>query len=116
MEKKTKKNLRKQEGGFYFGNRGNKDLNRRFKNKTPQNLLLIFLDELLTTENITIDVLGEGEGTYGIIFVIRLNDDYYSSIRDSDLAIRDYNGFPCKRILLKLCYIDSNLKEVKLLL
>ena len=103
--KKFKKKKSKK-GGFYFGTASN-DLETMPSN--PETVLSDYLTHIFSKDYVTVEPLGE-EGIYGIILVIKFNKTFLKTIEPTTFAIRDYNGAPCKQLILKLCYIDPNLK------
>ena len=100
------KNKNKQKGGFYFGTATN-DNQERLEDihMTLEN----YFKYIFNNNIITIEPLGN-EGAFGSIFVLKFNDNYLRSIKGSDFAIRDYNSRPCKRMLIKLSYINPTLR------
>ena len=89
------------QGGFYWGTKneyanGNSDTN----------------SEIITLlENQDVEITPFKEGVYGYILLITFNDEYLKLLTDDIRCFRDYYHTPCKRILLKLCYIDQNIQD-----
>lgn len=102
------KKSNKQKGGFYFGT--GSDVNKK-KVYDMNDVLNRYFNHIFKKNVVTIEPLGS-EGIYGIIFVVKFDPVFLQSISDTDFVLRDYRLKPCKRFLLKICYIDPNIRGI----
>ena len=102
-----KNNKNKQKGGFYFGTKT--DVNKMLCEDEGDSILNNYFNYIFKNNHVSIEPLGS-EGIYGIILVIKFNDSYLRSVKDTDFAIRDYNKNPSKMMLLKIVYVDPRLR------
>jgi hypothetical protein len=112
----------KQKAGFYFGN----------ANKTPpaatgyassptgvegQELpppRILFEHFMKDITRMNVNVVGGigGNGSYGTILILEFKPEILDKITDDTLFLRDNLAKPCRRLLLKLCYVNTSEKEM----
>lgn len=102
----------KKKGGFYFGT-ASKKVNPEIGDE--KQTLAEHFNHIFQEGIVQLQPLGS-EGIYGVIFVVNFHPEYLKNVESNPdlLAIRDYKMRPCKRMLLKVGYIDPGIHGIGL--